>query len=45
MEQDRLSTKLMLLKGKTADQARLCWSSELSFVRREQCLVWKVPAG
>lgn len=37
--------RLMLFPGKTEGEARLCWNSELSFVRRLQCKVWTAPAG
>lgn len=38
------SVQLKLLKGNSADQARLCWNSALSTLKREQCLVVQVPA-
>ncbi|MDO5101778.1 MAG: hypothetical protein Q4D91_02570 [Lautropia sp.] len=37
--------RLMLFPGKTEGEARLCWNSELSFVRRLQCKVWTAPEG
>ncbi|MDO4682054.1 MAG: hypothetical protein Q4B17_04605 [Lautropia sp.] len=37
--------RLMLFPGKTDGEARLCWNTELSFVRRLQCKVWTAPEG
>lgn len=37
--------RMMLFPGKTEGEARLCWNSELSFVRRLQCKVWTAPQG
>ena len=36
--------RLMLIKGSKKDEAKLCTNAELSFVRRLQCTVWRIPA-
>lgn len=37
-------SKLMLLPGSTADEARLCWHTDSTLVKRLQCTVWRAPA-
>ncbi len=43
--QDTHFTKLMLLRGDTPNEARLCWNIESVIVRRLQCTVWRVPTN
>ncbi len=43
--QDTHFTKLMLLRGDTANEARLCWNVESVIIRRLQCTVWRVPTN
>ena len=38
-------TKLLLLKGDSDQQAKLCWNIELPEARRLQCVVWQAPAN
>lgn len=37
-------SKLMLLPGSTADEARLCWHTDTTLVKRLQCTIWRAPA-
>ena len=37
--------KLLLLKGDSDQQAKLCWNIELPEARRLQCVVWQAPAN
>ena len=37
--------QLMLLRGNTSEQARLCWNVNASIVKRLSCTTWTVPNG
>ena len=37
--------KLLLLKGDSDQQAKLCWNNEQPRARRLQCVVWQAPAN
>ena len=37
--------KLLLLKGDSDQQAKLCWNINMQTVKRLQCQVWQVPAN
>lgn len=37
-------SQLMLLRGETANEAKLCWNTDLKFTKRLHCVVWQVPA-
>lgn len=37
--------KLMLQKGDTDNQVKLCWNTDLTYVKRLQCITWEVPTG
>ena len=37
--------KLLLLKGDSDQQAKLCWNIERSDTKRLQCVVWQAPAN
>ena len=36
--------RLMLIKGSKKDEVKLCTNADLSFVKRLQCTVWRIPA-
>ena len=36
--------RLMLIKGGKKDEVKLCTNADLSFVKRLQCTVWRIPA-
>ncbi len=36
--------RLMLIKGSKNDEVKLCTNADLSFVKRLQCTVWRIPA-
>ena len=38
-------TKLLLLKGDSDQQAKLCWNIERPDTKRLQCVVWQAPAN
>lgn len=37
--------KMMILRGDSDKEAKLCWNVEQPDVRRQQCTVWRAPAG
>ena len=37
--------KLLLLKGDSDQQAKLCWNIERPDTKRLQCVVWQAPAN
>ena len=43
--QDDSSVRMLLLPGDTANQAKVCWHSELRFAKRLHCQSWNVPAS
>ena len=44
MENDSDIVRLMLIKGSKKDEVKLCTNADLSFVKRLQCTVWRIPA-
>ncbi|MDO4904342.1 MAG: hypothetical protein Q4A16_02120 [Lautropia sp.] len=37
-------TQILLTRSNSADEAKLCWNTDLQYTKRLQCAVWKVPA-
>ncbi|MDO5055752.1 MAG: hypothetical protein Q4E06_00290 [Lautropia sp.] len=44
-DQANNAVRMLLLPGNTANQAKVCWHSELRFARRLHCQSWNVPAS
>lgn len=40
-----LMSQVMLIRGDAANEAKLCWNTDIQFTKRLQCAVWRVPAN
>ncbi|MDO4906084.1 MAG: hypothetical protein Q4A16_11180 [Lautropia sp.] len=37
------SEQLMVLQGGNAQEARMCWNTNITHIKRLQCMIWSVP--
>lgn len=44
-QQNTLMAQVMLIQGNAANEAKLCWNTDIAYTKRLQCAVWRVPAN